>query len=66
MREFMLSFMGSHVPSLIPSYFVSQSLTATQLNQYDVYEPMDTIQQYLEHFGNYRKQTRPPLSAARI
>lgn len=66
MREFMLSFMGPHVPNLIPSYFVSQAITATQMKQYDIYEPMDTIQQYLEHFINYRKQTRPPMSSARI
>jgi len=23
----------------------------------EIYQPMDTIQQYLEHFGQYRKAT---------
>lgn len=56
--------MGAHVPNQIPSYFAAQSQLpgATHPKQNDVYQPMDTIQQYLEHFSNYRKQTKSPLT----
>lgn len=59
MREFMQGFMGANVPNTIPAYFTASSPSATnQGKQNEVYLPMDTIQQYLEHFGNYRKQLK--------
>lgn len=67
-REFLQGFMGSHVPNAIPSYFTTPSQIPTNhTKQNDVYQPMDTIQQYLEHFSNYRKQLKAPgggISAA--
>lgn len=46
MREFLQGFLGSCV----------QSLPACLQNKMDeVYQPMDTIQQYLDHFLNFRK-----------
>lgn len=67
MREFMQGFMGANVPTQIPSYFTaqSQSPSVTHPKQNDVYQPMDTIQQYLEHFSNYRKQTNAPVATSR-
>lgn len=60
-REFLQGFMGSHVPNAIPAYFTTQSLmNPNHTKQNDIYQPIDTIQQYLEHFGNYRKQTKAP------
>ncbi|XP_026470054.1 mediator of RNA polymerase II transcription subunit 20 [Ctenocephalides felis] len=49
MREFLQGFLGSSVPSTPPPYFQSR------MN--DIYQPIDTIQQYLEQFGAYRKAT---------
>lgn len=57
-REFQQGFMGPHVPSSLPAFFNSTSISANHTKQNDVYQPMDTIQQYLEHFSNYRKQTK--------
>lgn len=58
-REFMQGFMGANVTNSIPAYFTAPSmLPANHTKQNDIYQPMDTIQQYLEHFGNYRKQTK--------
>uniref|UniRef100_A0A6B2EDL4 Mediator of RNA polymerase II transcription subunit 20 n=1 Tax=Phlebotomus kandelakii TaxID=1109342 RepID=A0A6B2EDL4_9DIPT len=54
-REFLQGFLGSCVPNTIPSYFPNHN----RLNE--VYQPLDTIQQYLEHFTNYRKQTTPAV-----
>ena len=60
-REFLQGFMGSHVPNAIPAYFTTQSpMNPNHTKQNDIYQPIDTIQQYLEHFGNYRKQTKAP------
>lgn len=63
----MQGFMGIHVPNQIPSYFTAQSQlpNATHQKQNDIYQPMDTIQQYLEHFTNYRKQTKAPVATSR-
>ncbi|XP_043277201.1 mediator of RNA polymerase II transcription subunit 20 isoform X2 [Venturia canescens] len=49
MREFLQGFLGSGVPNQAPQYL--------QNRMNDLYQPMDTIQQYLEHFGQYRKTT---------
>ena len=61
-RECLQGFLGSQVPNVIPQYFntqipsnVNPAIILTKAN--DMYQPIDTIQQYLEHFTNYRKQT---------
>lgn len=60
-REFMQGFMGSHVTNTIPPYFTVPSMMApNQTKQNDIYQPIDTVQQYLEHFSNYRKLNNPP------
>lgn len=60
-REFMQGFMGSHVTNIIPPYFTAPSMMAPNQNkQNDIYQPIDTVQQYLEHFSNYRKLNNPP------
>ncbi|XP_020294283.1 mediator of RNA polymerase II transcription subunit 20 isoform X1 [Pseudomyrmex gracilis] len=48
-REFLQGFLGSAVSNQAPQYL--------QNRMNDIYQPMDTIQQYLEHFGQYRKAT---------
>lgn len=55
MREFLQGFLGNCVPNTIPSYFTNHN----RVNE--IYQPLDTIQQYLEHFTNYRKQTTPAV-----
>uniref|UniRef100_A0A1B0D487 Mediator of RNA polymerase II transcription subunit 20 n=1 Tax=Phlebotomus papatasi TaxID=29031 RepID=A0A1B0D487_PHLPP len=55
MREFLQGFLGNCVPNTIPSYFTNHN----RINE--IYQPLDTIQQYLEHFTNYRKQTTPAV-----
>lgn len=66
MREFMQGFMGANVPSQLPSYFMNQSSSsAANVKQNEVYQPMDTIQQYLENFGTYRKQTNTSVVTSR-
>ncbi|KAL1140421.1 hypothetical protein AAG570_000353 [Ranatra chinensis] len=47
LREFLQGFLGSCVPSMPPQYL--------QPRMNEIYQPMDTIQQYLEHFSMYRK-----------
>lgn len=47
MREFLQGFLGSTVQSTPPPYF--------QNRMQDVYTPIDTIHQYLEHFTLFRK-----------
>ncbi|XP_060826598.1 mediator of RNA polymerase II transcription subunit 20 [Bombus pascuorum] len=49
MREFLQGFLGSTVSNQAPQYL--------QNRMNDIYQPLDTIQQYLEHFGQYRKAT---------
>ncbi|KAL2735710.1 very-long-chain enoyl-CoA reductase-like isoform X2 [Vespula squamosa] len=49
LREFLQGFLGSAVSNQAPQYL--------QNRMNDIYQPMDTIQQYLEHFGQYRKAT---------
>lgn len=59
--------MGSHVPTGIPSYFTNPSqIAANHTKQNDIYQAMDTVQQYLEHFSNYRKQTKAPIAGAGV
>lgn len=56
LREFLQGFLGSNnVSNTIPSYFTTIINNHNKLN--DIYQPLDTVQQYLEHFTNYRKQT---------
>ncbi|XP_044733005.1 mediator of RNA polymerase II transcription subunit 20 [Chrysoperla carnea] len=47
MREFLQGFLGSSVPSTPSPYLQSR------MNE--IYQPIDTIQQYLDHFTQYRK-----------
>lgn len=49
LREFLQGFLGSCVPSVPPQYL--------QTRMSDLYQPLDTVQQYLEHFSMYRKTT---------
>ncbi|KAG8271998.1 mediator of RNA polymerase II transcription subunit 20 [Homalodisca vitripennis] len=49
MREFLQGFLGSSVQSLPPQYL--------QNRMNDIYQPLDTVHQYLEHFSMYRKTT---------
>lgn len=49
MREFLQGFLGSCVQSVPPQYL--------QNRMNEVYQPLDTIHQYLEHFSMYRKTT---------
>ncbi|XP_076234207.1 mediator of RNA polymerase II transcription subunit 20-like isoform X1 [Calliopsis andreniformis] len=49
MREFLQGFLGPTVSNQAPQYL--------QNRMNDIYQPLDTIQQYLEHFGQYRKAT---------
>lgn len=60
-KEFLQGFLGSHAPCSIPAYF-SQTIPQAVSNQHfqrinEIYQPIDTIQQYLDHFNNYRKQS---------
>lgn len=47
LREFLQGFLGSCVSSNVPAYL--------QARYNDIYQPIDTIHQYLEHFNLYRK-----------
>ncbi|XP_008546661.1 mediator of RNA polymerase II transcription subunit 20 isoform X2 [Microplitis demolitor] len=49
MREFLQGFLGSAVSNQAPQFLQSR------INE--IYQPTDTIAQYLEHFGQYRKAT---------
>ncbi|KAF7993869.1 hypothetical protein HCN44_011138 [Aphidius gifuensis] len=48
-KEFLQGFIGSAVANQPPPYL--------QNRMNDIYQPMDTIHQYLDHFGQYRKAT---------
>lgn len=63
----MQGFMGSHVPNNIPPYFLTPSsmMGPNQSKQNDIYQPIDTVQQYLEPFINYRKITTGPTLGVR-
>lgn len=65
LREFMQGFMGAHVPNQMPAFFTSQLPGTVHQKQNEPYQPIDTIQQYLEHFSNYRKQTKAPAAGTR-
>lgn len=57
-KEFLQGFLGSNVSNNIPSYFTTPSIihpNQTKVN--DIYQPIDTVLQYLDHFTNYRKMT---------
>lgn len=65
-REFMQGFMGSQVSNNMPAFFNTHSITNPNvLKLNDIYQPIDTINQYLEHFSNYRKQVKSVLPGAR-
>lgn len=50
-NEFMQGFLGSVVSSQIPPYLKSRAS--------ELYTPVDTAHQYLEHFGHFRKPVMP-------
>lgn len=47
LREFMQGFLGTCIPNQAPPYLQSR--------MQDIYQPLDTIQQYLDQFREYRK-----------
>ncbi|RZF34181.1 hypothetical protein LSTR_LSTR003591 [Laodelphax striatellus] len=47
LREFLQGFLGTCVQNIPPQYL--------QNRMNDIYQPMDTIHQYLDHFTMYRK-----------
>lgn len=62
-KEFLQGFLGQHAPAAIPTYFTNTLPSNINPNQHyqrinDTYQPIDTVQQYLEHFNNYRKQAQ--------
>lgn len=64
-REFLQGFLGQYAPTQIPAYFTNSIPTMNPVQHYqrinDTYQPIDTVNQYLEHFQNYRKQTQAPI-----
>lgn len=62
-RELLQGFLGTNIPNTIPGYFTQPSMmtmghpSPNHTKQNDIYQPIDTICQYLEHFSNFRKQT---------
>jgi mediator of RNA polymerase II transcription subunit 20 len=57
-KEFLQGFLGNQAPTTIPTYFSNPIPNSHFLRQDEIYQPIDTIQQYLEHFNNYRKQSQ--------
>lgn len=53
MMEFMQGFLGSSGPTATPPFL--------QNRMQDIYSPIDTIQQYLEHFTIFRKSPGPTM-----
>lgn len=58
MKEFLQGFLGHQAPTTIPPYFTTPLPHTPIVRQNETYQPIDTIQQYLEHFNNYRKQSQ--------
>ncbi|EDW52072.1 mediator of RNA polymerase II transcription subunit 20 [Drosophila sechellia] len=60
-REMLQGFLGIAVNKDFPSYFAPQTIMTAMGQQQlhakhnDIFEPMDTVKQYLEQFTNYRK-----------
>ncbi|XP_017116141.1 mediator of RNA polymerase II transcription subunit 20 [Drosophila elegans] len=60
-REVLQGFLGIGVGKDFPSYFATQTIMTAMGQQQlhakhnDIFEPMDTVKQYLEQFTNYRK-----------
>ncbi|XP_075751517.1 mediator complex subunit 20 isoform X1 [Rhipicephalus microplus] len=54
MREFLQGFMGSTVQGP-PQYL--------QGRMNELYNPVDTVQQYMEHFNNFRRASATPVTA---
>lgn len=52
-REFLVGILNIAIPKAMPQYFMMPNRSM------DVFSPIDTIQQYLEHFTNYRKVSAP-------
>lgn len=66
LREFMQGFMGSQVSNAIPAFFNTPSITNPSLLKInDVFQPIDTVNLYLDHFSNYRKQVKAVVAGAR-
>uniref|UniRef100_A0A1A9WAQ2 Mediator of RNA polymerase II transcription subunit 20 n=1 Tax=Glossina brevipalpis TaxID=37001 RepID=A0A1A9WAQ2_9MUSC len=67
-REMVESFLGATMPKEYPAYFTPQTIVNAMgqqqmhAKQNDTYDIMDTVNQYLEHFTNYRKQSSLPQS----
>jgi len=62
-KEFLQGFLGQNAPAAIPAYFTNTLPSNINPNQHyqrinDTYQPIDTVQQYLDHFNNYRKQVQ--------
>jgi len=53
MMEFMQGFLGSSAPTAPPQFL--------QNRMNEMYMPIDTVQQYLEHFTNFRKAQAPNM-----
>ncbi|EDW88448.1 mediator of RNA polymerase II transcription subunit 20 [Drosophila yakuba] len=60
-REVLQGFLGIAVGKDFPTYFAPQTIMTAMGQQQlhakhnDIFEPMDTVKQYLEQFTNYRK-----------
>ncbi|KAL1517316.1 hypothetical protein ABEB36_001095 [Hypothenemus hampei] len=51
--EFLQGFLGSSAPAAPPAFL--------QNRMQEIYSPIDTIQQYLEHFTHFRKSQAPTM-----
>lgn len=52
MKEFMQGFLGNNIVHSPPQYLQSR------MNE--IYKPVDTIQQYIDHFNSFRRVVRGP------
>ncbi|KAH8275046.1 hypothetical protein KR018_004732 [Drosophila ironensis] len=68
-REVLQGFLGIGVSKDFPAYFAPQTIMTPMGQQQlhtkhnDIYEPLDTVKQYLENFTNYRKQVHSGMGA---
>ncbi|XP_018792309.1 PREDICTED: mediator of RNA polymerase II transcription subunit 20 [Bactrocera latifrons] len=68
-RETLQGFLGMQIAKEYPAYFSQQIMNTMgqqqiHTKQNEVYEPIDTINQYLESFTNYRKQNVLPVAGS--
>ncbi|XP_068152285.1 mediator of RNA polymerase II transcription subunit 20 [Drosophila tropicalis] len=70
-REMLQGFLAMQVPKDYPNYFTTQTIMNAMGQQQllhakhnDLYEPMDTVKQYLEQFTNYRKHVNVHVGGA--